>query len=203
MNPDNPYAAPQTIDSQPASAHLLLEDRAADSPLPLFAEWDTARLQTLLDRSNAIKDTQVVWLVMCFVYPFLGGFLFFVLIFSRSDLWASFGGYFWWISIVLTFVRFGTGFARSEHGRRLALVMDGLLGLGCLAIVAICIVGTILEPREAIITVSVIPIVSLVIFQIERSLRAMWLAPELFGPAQIRHQDLLEEFEFRKQQQLN
>lgn len=204
MSDDNPYAAPQTLKPQQLAVLLPLAKSLGDPPSRrLFADWDTARLKVLWERSRAIFDMQVVWLVMCFASPFLAFFLSVPLMYFGRSAGTSILSLLGVSFMLLTFVRFGTGFARTEQGRAFALAMDGLLGLGCVAAIAGSIVLAMTERGVAFQTVFVLPIATLIGFQTVRSMRAMLQAPELFGPEQFRHEDLCDEVVRREQHQID
>ena len=203
MNPENPYAAPQTIEPLQVAAPLPVAEAQGDpTQRRLFPDWDTARLTMLWNRSRAILDMQVVWLVMCFVVPVVG------FVFSMSIVVYGMGFDPPRVLIalcctVLTFTRFGIGFNRTANVRAFALLMDVLLGLLCLLTIVVGIALALANPDAGLLLVIVLPIVAILTFQTVRSLRSMLYAPELFGHQRMEHQQLREELVYRREHQID
>lgn len=195
MNPDNPYASPQTIE---ASALVSVgEKQIPRSPRSRLAEWETARLMSLWQRSRAINDMQAIWLVACFAAPVVGylcslsfGLYEFSIDPTRGLI--ALGG------VVLTFARFGLGFVRSRVVRPFAMLMDTLLGLGCIVAIAGSVGGAIKEPKSSLIDLYIVFVAALIGLLAGYSVRAMFTAPELYGPDRITHDALRDEVESRK-----
>jgi hypothetical protein len=202
MNPDNPYAAPQTI-GLPSPLTLLPVAGAHGKPSPRqrLAEWDTARLTALWKRSRAIHEMQYFWFLACLITPVVGylcSLSFGVYEFSINPTrgWIAFG------CVLLTFARFGLAYVRSRIVRPFAIVMDGLLGLGCGAAIGAGLYSVSSEPGAIFPVLYVVFFALLFGWQAMQSLRAMIQAPELFGPGRISHDALADEVEERKKQQL-
>jgi len=201
MPDENPYAAPQTVDSQqPAAAMPLAGAHGQPTPERRLAGWDNARLFALWKHSRAIQDLQGGWLVMCLATPIFG--FFFALSFALYDFYFDqTRGILALCAVALTFARFGTGFTRTQISRVFALVMDALLGLGCAALLVVVIGIVFTEPVAALVIMFVLPFTTLIGFQAVRSIRAMLEAPELFGPGRVSHEALCDEVEYRREHQ--
>jgi hypothetical protein len=202
MPDDNPYAAPQTLEPQQATPLLPVAEGQNDPPQRRkFVEWDTARLKKLWQASCLIKDMQGIWLVVCLMMPIIA--FFFSLSIAVYDLSfdptrASIG-----LGLVaLTFTRFGTGYIRTSLGRVFAMVMDGLLGLICLLVTLAFLAAILTWQGIALAAIFFIPIIPLIGYYAACSLRALWQAPELFGPQRLAHDDLEAEVRCREQHQL-
>lgn len=200
MNPDNPYAAPQTLQPQQNATPLPVAEGLGDPARQrMFVEWDTVRLTALWERSRAIYDMQALWLLMCFVMPVLA--FFFSLSFAVYDFYFdTTRGIIAVCCVALTFIRFGTGYARTRFGRVLALAMDPILGLFSV-VLAVVIIAALFAGGALL--VFFLPIAILISMQTVRSLRAMIQAPELFGPVRLRHQDLCDEVEQREKHEID
>lgn len=194
MPPDNPYAAPQTLEPRLPSA---VEPSVPPARLKLAA-WDTARLKELWQASRVIQDMQTIWLIMCLMMPVIG--LIFSLSFGLYEFSFDFTRGCMALSLVaLTFTRFGTGFSRSTFARVFALAMDGLLALFCALVTVGCIAAIMDQPAIVVILIFFLPIFLLIGYSAFYSLRALWQAPELFGPQRLAHEDLDAEIKYREQ----
>jgi hypothetical protein len=200
MNPDNPYAAPQTVETPQSVAPLPVAKSRGELPgrRRQFYDWDTARLMALLERSQAIDDMQSGWLVMCFVIPIMA-FVFALSIAVYEIYFDQTRGIIGLCAVCLTFTRFATGFARTRFNRIINMVMDALLGLSCATLLVGFSAALFTEPGGALVMLFVIPITTMIGLQALRSIRATLAAPELFGPERITHDALVDEVAYRKQ----
>lgn len=200
MPDDNPYAAPQSVLRPPVDASLPIAEAMPDAlGRRLFPDWDTKPLLHLAERSLAINKMQKIWLVICFVMPFVG----FVLIlpflhrnFDHPEIFSMIilGG------TTLVIMRYWIGQYRTLLSRRISLSVDGLLAFVCLIGMIgffYLMFGTRIE--DNLFLFYGILVFCIVGHQGWQNWKILFQSPELFGPERLRDEDLIQEVEYRQQ----
>jgi hypothetical protein len=182
MSPDNPYAAPQTIDHATPWAEAL--PMAVGSERRLYPEISTARLQRLANWSVAIESMSMIWGVVVF---------FAALAFCMSlgmNRWA----WFWGLLMLLAGLRVWGDYRRAPRYWAYNLLLDllflgvfvfALIGLARVELLALLVVGV---PTLAFGLIAV------------ASVLAHCRARSLYG--QYTQRDLLSELRYRKQNRI-
>lgn len=192
MNPDNPYAAPQTIEPQ----------FAADVPLPVatlvgrqrYPELDTVTLLRLMKLSKALEAATVLWM-----FPLMGSL-------GPGLLMGLLGRFHWWYSgavlviLGLSVVRLYVGAARKTAHR---LVMRWVDGLFILVLVAGAGLGLAAFWEAPELILFFLLVLGAFAFLLARSIRATFYAQALFGPTSYYvHWKLVTEAEYRQANQI-
>jgi hypothetical protein len=188
MNPDNPYAAPQTPLELPE-----LPVAVAVEPMRrrrLFQELDTLELRRVTDFSKALRYMRLLWLL-----GFAGCLGIGIGLLTRSEFS---GGSLLLLSLPLIAGRLYADDLRSERARRYAQLIDFL---ACLGIVLAALVGGGILLGQGLEGISYCFawlgfLFILGIFPLS-SYSAHACAAELFGPERYTHRELLQEYKYR------
>jgi hypothetical protein len=188
MNPDNPYAAPQTIEPP----------FAADEPLPVatligrqrYPELDTVTLLRLVKLSKALEAATVLWM-----FPLLGcvgpGLMF--LLFGR---WGWRLGSAVLLVLSVGVLRLYVGSARKPAHRMIMRWADGLFLAVMITGMAWCVASFWEAPELVLFVLLVLGSFALLLAQ---SIRATFYAQALFGPTSYYvHWQLVTEAEHRR-----
>ncbi len=185
MNPDNPYAAPQTIDSPGLPV-------AQEAGRQRFPDWDTARVTRLADYGHAIQQMTSLCLGLL-VFAAIGFTAAYWQFINRQQILLIAG-------LVLSplALRVWWGFERASWMRQCGMFFD------CLAMVGIgftVLRGILLGLRGELpvgIVICVLGLGGFFLLHAASSFLAHLHARELFGPARIRQHDLVMEADYRR-----
>lgn len=177
MNPDNPYAAPQTIDLRTPCDVPVAEHAGRN----LFPDVSTSELSRLALHSKAIDAMSLIWAI---------GF-----IFSVSGLYLGHQWY-WLVAIPLAGMRMWTGNSRPFEFWTYNLIMDVIVTLVLLGVIVIGVVK-LSDPQSQLppIVALGLPVVIVFIFALF-SVVAHLSGKVLYG--NYPHRDLIAEVAYRK-----
>jgi RsiW-degrading membrane proteinase PrsW (M82 family) len=186
MNPDNPYAAPQTLEPRLADGFPVAELAARN----LFPELSTVDLRRLAAQSQAIDNMSMVWGV---VTVFAG------VAFSIFPTW------YWLLLAPVAATRTWTGNRRTPGFWKMNLILDsvvalcliGIILLGCIALASSLIMLSAVDLPMVVFLGG--PLVLCAVFA-SFSARAHYVAKVLYG--HYPHQALIAEVGFRKKHRI-
>ncbi len=173
MNPDNPYAAPQTIGQPPP-----VMATSADAGRLMFMVRSTERLKELLDYSYAIQQMHIMWILLAVMA--VGGFLILSVITVHEEVDILFAVVTLGV-MVLIFFRVTAGYSGAKIYRGFAMLCDGLLTAGSLWLIVI-----LLQDGSLIIPI----FVGFIGLHAASSFLAHYHARELFEPNALKQEDL-------------
>jgi len=200
MNPDNPYAAPQTLEPQlDLMALPFAELQQPGGQRRRFPDQSTAQLQRLFEKSQPLEAMLLVWLTLWFVTVAFLGALFLRASSSDSHKWLG------WILAATVTVRMLCSFMRTKLGRWYMLVVDAALIVANAVLIVGCVTGSgVLLAQQVDFTAShlfklacVVLITLTLILLAYRSYKTLLQARELFQPVCIQHDDLVRELHYR------
>jgi hypothetical protein len=187
MNPDNPYAAPQTIELRFPTARLATESVAKRN---LFPEISTSQLARLGNYSHSIHIASIWWGVPFFVFIVVGlGALF-------AEIWQLFFLGFLGFAFAGTRIYFGE--SRQFKQRPLIILMDGLYFLAIFVAIVFLAKEFLIQPAfggDYIVAAVLLALLSIIPLA---SVLATFHARKLFGPRRFLHRDLSQEMDYRK-----
>jgi hypothetical protein len=198
MNPDNPYAAPQTVDSQfDLSALPIAELQQLGGKRRRFPDHSTAQLQRLFDKSQPLEAMLLVWLALWFVTV-----AFLVALFLRTTALSDSHKWLGWTLFEMITARLLCNFMRTKLGRWYMLLGDAALICACLALVLTALPDFVYFRSFWVYCVEALISLTIAVLAF-RSCQTLLLAHELFHPNCVQHDDLMRELSYRKEQRID
>ena len=190
MNPDNPYAAPQTID-----APSELPPLAQDGGRQRFPDWDTARVTRLADYSSAIQQmTSLVLGILVFFGLGLGASFWRAnQIPDREQILIIAG-----LLLGPLALRVWWGMRRAGWMRYGGMFFDGLTAVAVVLLVLWGILHSFREEMSLGVLFGVLGLGGILLLHAASSFLAQLHARELFGPDRIGFDDLVTEADYRR-----
>ena len=182
MNPDNPYAAPQTIGQRPLAMAV-----GAETVRLAFPEYSTERLKQLLDYSRAIHQMHILWILLAVL---AAGCSVIVIILAAEIQELSLAATLVLVALFLICFRVAAGYSREKPARVYAIFCDGLLIIGCMWSIGL------LLPHGSLISSIILGFIAV---HAASSLLAHHHARELFGRSSFRQENLALEVLYRQQ----
>lgn len=185
MNPDNPYAAPQTVELRATSELPVAEVWGRN----LFPELDTQQLRRLADYSHTMQLMTRLWFIPLGIS---------CLLMSNVDSLPVTAKVILFLIVPMIGLRIVGGQTRGRFMRYYTAFLDALLALGLLlGIVAGFVTmpsgGSLLLFVPATIVMGFLAIIGFTSFMAHR------FAPELFGSQRYLHRELTQEVDYRQQ----
>ena len=182
MNPDNPYAAPQTIGQPPLAVAV-----SAETQRLAFPEYSTERLKQLLDYARAIQQMHIVWILLAVLA------VAWFLIISAIAVHEKVGIPIAAVTVgvmILIFLRVAAGYSHRKLARGYSMLCDGLLFVGGMWLIVFLLQdGSLILPL----------ILGFIVIHAASSFLAHCHARELFGQRCFKQEDLALEVLYRQQ----
>jgi len=200
MNPDNPYAAPQTVEPRLDLSALPIADlQQPGGQRRRYPELSTAELQRLFDQSQKLEAMFLVWLALWFAtVVFVGSQFLHTSASSATPKWLG------WILIAVVTARFVCCIWRTKLGRWYMLVVDAVLSVGSVVGWALPATKIAVFSADELFKVGVMGLIALTVALLAyRSCQTLVKARELFYPSCVQHDDLMRELSYRKEQRID
>lgn len=199
MNPDNPYAAPQTIEPRFDFAALPIADlQQPGGQRRRYPERSTTELQRLFEQSQQLEAMFLVWLALWFAtVVFVGAQFLHTSRLSETPKWLG------WILIAVVTARLVGSIWRTKLGRWYMLLVDVALIGGCL-VLSYALLSRYVLTWESIWVRGTLSLVVLTVAAVTyRACQTLVKARELFYPNCVQHDDLMRELSYRKEQRID
>jgi hypothetical protein len=199
MNPDNPYAAPQTVEPRLDLSALPIADlQQPGGQRRRYQDRSTAELQRLFEQSQKLEVMFLVWLALWFATV-----AFLAALFLRASASSEEQKILGWIFIAMVTARLVCSIWRTKLGRRYMLLVDAVLICGCLLLICALSFRSVLPWKSLWVRGTLCLVLFTIAAVTFRSCQTLLKVRELFYPNCVQHDDLMRELAYRKEQSID